>query len=90
MENRSAKPIPAAAEPPTSRGQGLAEPIEAWAVEGMSGSESRFDAVGASRMREQDIGVCATARARRGKTRLVGPELAHNGLLANEQMARAV
>jgi hypothetical protein len=61
----------------------------------MSGSESRFDAVRASRMtgfvgREQDIGVCATARAGRGKTRLVGPELAHNGLLANEQMARAV
>jgi hypothetical protein len=33
MENWSAKPIPAAWEPPTSRGQGLAERIEAWAVE---------------------------------------------------------
>jgi hypothetical protein len=71
-ENWSAKAIPAAWEPPTSRGQGLAEPIEARAVEGLSGSESRFDAVRASRMTgfvglEQDIGVCATARARRGR-----------------------
>ena len=57
---RTAKPIPFAAEPRASRGQGLAEPMEAWAVKGLSGSESRFDAVRAARMTgfvgcEQDI-----------------------------------
>jgi hypothetical protein len=41
--------------------KGLANPVEAWAVEGVSVAESRFDAVRASRLtgligREQEMG----------------------------------
>jgi class 3 adenylate cyclase len=46
--------------------KGLAEPVEAWAVEGVSASEGRFEAVRSRRLtgfvgREHELGFCSSA-----------------------------